>query len=92
MVCRLPLYPITMGTLLDCCVLSIRTASFAAGFVVVVEVVVVVVDEVSVGVASSHSNESHGHPAGQFSLIIVFHSIILIRPTNFVTMGVRYKL
>ena len=42
---------------------SSSTASFAAGFVVVVEVVV----EVAVGETSSHSKESHGHPPGQFS-------------------------
>ena len=53
----------TIGTLLVLYVLSIRTASFAAAFVVVVEVVV----EVTVGMTSSHSNESHGHPPGQFS-------------------------
>ena len=53
----------TIGALLESNVLSISTASFAAGFVVVIGVVV----EVTVGVTSSHSNESHGHPPGQFS-------------------------
>ena len=53
----------TIGTLSDHFVLSISTASFVVGFVVVVEVVV----EVTVGVTSSQSNESHGHPPGQFS-------------------------
>ena len=62
-----PLYPITIGTLLEYTVLSISTASLAAGFDVVVATEVV---EVTVGVTSSHSNESHGHPPGQFSLII----------------------
>ena len=52
----------TIGILLDGYVLSISTASFAPGFVVVVNVVV----EVTVGVTFSHSNESHGHPPGQF--------------------------
>ena len=47
----LPLYPITMGTLLDL-VLNISTASFAAGLVVVVAKEVV---EVIVGLTSSHS-------------------------------------
>ena len=54
---------ITIGRLL---VLSKSTASFGAGVVVVVAIEVVVV---TVGVTSSHSKESHGHPAGQFSLI-----------------------
>ena len=54
----------TIGILLDRYVLSISTASFAAGFDVVVANEVV---EVTVGVTSSHSNESHGHPLGQFS-------------------------
>ena len=53
----------TIGALLESNVLSISTASFVAGFVVVIEEVV----EVTVGVTSSHSNESHGHPPGQFS-------------------------
>ena len=39
------------------------TASFTAGSVVVVDTEVV---EVTVGLISSHSKESHGHPAGQF--------------------------
>ena len=49
----------TIGIFLEGIVLSISTACFAAGVVVVVEV--------TVGVTSSHSNESHGHPSGQFS-------------------------
>ena len=53
----------TIGRLL---VLSKSTASFGAGVVVVVVVATEVV-EVVVGVMSSHSNASHGHPAGQFS-------------------------
>ena len=45
-------------------VLSIRTAgSFVTGSDAVVATEVV---EVTVGVISSHSIESHGHPAGQF--------------------------
>ena len=62
--CWLPLYPITIGTLLESYVLSTSTASFAAGSEVVAATEVV---EVTVGVTSSHSNDSHGHPAGQFS-------------------------
>ena len=58
-----PLKLITIGTLLGDKVLSIRTASLAAGSDVVVAIEVV---EVTVGVTSSHSNESHGHPLGQF--------------------------
>ena len=46
----LPLYPITIGTLLET-VLNISTASFAAGLVVVDKYVVVVI----VGLTSSHS-------------------------------------
>ena len=53
----------TIGTLLDERVLSIRTASLAAGSDVVVATEVV---EVTVGVTSTQSNESHGHPLGQF--------------------------
>ena len=49
--CRLPLYPITIGTLLESTVLSISTASFAAGSDVVVATEVV---EVTVGLTSSH--------------------------------------
>ena len=45
------------------------TASFATGSVHVVVVTTEVV-EVTVVVISSHSYESHGHPVGQFSLII----------------------
>ena len=67
--CWLPLYAITIGTLLESYVLSTSTASFAAGSDVVVVATEVV--EVVVGVTSSHSNDSHGHPVGQFSLIIV---------------------
>ena len=50
--CNLPLYPITMGRLLDRYVLNINTASFTDGSVVVVvkDVVVVIV-----GLTSSHS-------------------------------------
>ena len=50
--CNLPLYPITIGTLLDLNVLNTSTASFAVGLAVVVakEVVVVIV-----GLTSSHS-------------------------------------
>ena len=48
---HLPLYPITIGTLLDLKVLNISTASFAAGLVVVDKDVVVVI----VGLISSHS-------------------------------------
>ena len=59
----------TIGTLLESFVLSISTAFFAAGLVVVIEVVV----EVTVGVTSSHSNESHGHPAGQLSFIHILN-------------------
>ena len=62
--CWLPLYPITIGTLLESYVLSTSTASFAAGSEVVAATEVV---EVTVGLTSSHSNVSHGHPAGQFS-------------------------
>ena len=47
----LPLYPITMGTLLEYRVLNISTASLATGFVVVVSAVV----EVTVGLTSSQS-------------------------------------
>ena len=54
----------TIGTLLESYVLSISTASFAAGSD---EVVATEVVEVIVGEISSHSNESHGHPPGQFS-------------------------
>ena len=54
----------TIGTLLDWYVLSISTASFAFGFVVVVASEVV---EVIVGETSSQSYESQGHPLGQFS-------------------------
>ena len=54
----------TIGTLLEYTVLSISTASFAAGSDVVVATEVV---EVTVGLTSSHSNEAHGHPPGQFS-------------------------
>ena len=57
----------TIGRLL---VLSKSTASFGAGVVVVVAIEVVVV---TVGVTSSHSKESHGHPAGQLSFIIMLH-------------------
>ena len=45
-------------------ILSISTASFALGSVVVVASEVV---EVIVGETSSHSYESQGHPPGQFS-------------------------
>ena len=45
------------------------TASFATGSVQVVVVITEVV-EVTVVVISSHSYDSHGHPVGQFSLII----------------------
>ena len=45
------------------------TASFATGSVQVVVVTTEVV-EVTVVVISSHSYESHGHPVGQFSLLI----------------------
>ena len=57
----------TIGTLSDDPVLSINTASFGFGSVVVVASEVV---EVIVGETSSHSYESHGHPPGQFSLIM----------------------
>ena len=56
-----------MGTFLDDLVLNIKTASLAFGSVVVVASEVV---EVIVGKTSSHSYESHGHPPGQFSLIM----------------------
>ena len=60
------MYPITIGTLVESLVLSISTAgSFATGSDAVVATEVV---EVTVGRTSSHSNESHGHPPGQFSL------------------------
>ena len=59
----LPLKLITIGILLEKQVLSMRTAFSAAGSDVVVATEVV---EVTVGVTSSHSNESHGHPVGQF--------------------------
>ena len=55
---------ITIGTLSSNAVLSISTHSFGVGFVVVDGTKVV---EVTVGVTSSHSNESHGHPLGQFA-------------------------
>ena len=48
---NLPLYPIIKGTLVEERVLSISTASFAAGLVVVDKDVVVVI----VGLISSHS-------------------------------------
>ena len=71
----LPLNPITIGTLLELFVHNIRTASFGGSSVVVVVVVVVVVAtevvEVTVGKIFSHSNDSHGHPVGQLSLIPV---------------------
>ena len=50
--CSLPLYPITIGTLLVELVLNRRTASFATGTIVVVATEVV---DVTVGVISSHS-------------------------------------
>ena len=49
--CYLPLYPITIGTLLEDRVLNISTASFATGSAVVVTAVV----EVTVGLTSSQS-------------------------------------
>ena len=54
------------------------TASFATGSVQVVVVITEVV-EVTVVVISSQSYESHGHPAGQFSLII---NVIIYRVNN----------
>ena len=54
---------ITIGTLLGKLVLSIRTAFLATGSDIVVATEVV---EVTVGVTSTQSNESHGHPLGQF--------------------------
>ena len=57
------------------------TASFATGSVQVVVVTTEVV-EVTVVVISSHSYESHGHPAGQFSLII---NVIIYRAYNKLT-------
>ena len=59
----------TIGTLSDDPVLSINTASFGFGSVVVVASEVV---EVIVGETSSHSYESHGHPPGQFSLTLAW--------------------
>ena len=56
-----------MGTLLEDLVLNISTASFATGSVVDVATEVV---EVIVGLISSQSYESHGHPLGQLSLIL----------------------
>ena len=59
-----------MGTLFELYVHNNSTASFAAGSTVVVaidRVVRSVVVEVFVGLTSSHSYESHGHPPGQFS-------------------------
>ena len=50
--CSLPLYPITVGTLLEFLVLKRRTAFFATGSVVGVATEVV---DVTVGVISSHS-------------------------------------
>ena len=49
--CYLPLYPITIGTLLEEEVLNINVASFATACVVVVTAVV----EVTVGLTSSQS-------------------------------------
>ena len=54
----------TIGKLSESYVLSMSTAFSAAGSDVVVATEVV---EVTVGVTSSHSNESHGHPPGQLS-------------------------
>ena len=53
-----------MGTLSEDRVLNNNTACFAAGSVAVVAIDV---DEAIVGLTSSHSYESHGHPPGQFS-------------------------
>jgi len=50
--CSLPLYPITIGTLLEFLVLNRKTASFPTGSIVVVATEVV---DVTVGVISSHS-------------------------------------
>ena len=70
------MYPIIIGTFFPRSVLSTSTAFGPAGSEVDVATAVVDVasgvvnvptEVVEVGVTSSHSNESHGHPPRQFA-------------------------
>ena len=65
-----------MGTLSESSVLNMSTALRAIGSVAVVAVDV----DVIVGLTSSQSKESHGHPPGQFSLILIQTSYKLQPP------------